>query len=106
MEGLTATNTLYGVTFLQRSCHEVRSAIALGLLTSFAHEQLLRVQRTYADGLIKYELGDLRKLRLVVPQEMRGASSAYRRAVGALLAKRYSDARGIADNWFSLSKGR
>ena len=101
MERLTATNTLYGVTFLQGSGHEVRCGLALGLLTSRVQEQLLRVQRNYADGLTKYELGDLRELRLITPQKVRGAASAYRRATIALLAQRHSEARGIADDWFS-----
>jgi adenine-specific DNA-methyltransferase len=103
MEGLTATNTLYGVTFLERAGHEARCALALGLLTSHAHEQLARVQRNYADGLIKYELGDLRELRLPVPQVTKGAPSAYQRAIEALLAQRHSEARGIADAWFANS---
>jgi hypothetical protein len=100
MEGLTATNTLYGVKFLQRTSHESRCALALGLLTSHAHEQLSRVQRNYADALIKYELGDLRELRLIIPPGTRGAPSAYRRATKALLAQRHSEARAIADKWF------
>jgi hypothetical protein len=104
MEGLTATNTLYGVTFLRDAGHEARCALALGLLTSHAREQLSRVQRNYADGLIKYELGDLRELRLILPQKTQGASSAYRRATTALLAQKYSEAQGIADGWFSASR--
>jgi adenine-specific DNA-methyltransferase len=100
MKGLTATNTLYGVNFLLSTSHETRSALALGLLTSHAHEQLARVQRNYADGLIKYELGDLRDVRLMIPQKTRGALTAYRRATEALLAENASEARRIADDWF------
>jgi adenine-specific DNA-methyltransferase len=100
MDGLTATNTLYGVNFLQGTSHEARCALALGLLTSHAHEQLSRIQRNYADGLVKYELGDLRELRLRVPQEVRGASAAYRRATEALLTGNSWETRRIADDWF------
>jgi hypothetical protein len=103
MNGLTATNTLYGVNFLQCGSQEARCALALGLLTSHAREQLSRVQRNYADGLIKYELGDLRELRLIVPQTTRGASTAYRRATEALLREKASEARRIADDWFEYT---
>jgi len=104
MEGLMATNTLYGVNFLHYDDHEARCALALGLLTSHAHEQLARVRRNYADGLTKYELGDLRELRIIIAQRTSGASIAYRQATEALLEERSSEARGIADDWFQNSR--
>jgi len=73
MKGLTITNTLYGINFLQSRSHETHCAFALAWPTSHAHEQLVKVQRNYADGLIKYELADLRDIRLMMPESARGA---------------------------------
>jgi adenine-specific DNA-methyltransferase len=103
MKGLTITNTLYGINFLQSRSHETHCAFALAWLTSHAHEQLVKVQRNYADGLIKYELADLRDIRLMMPESARGAPIAYRRAAEALLKGNDLKAYRIADDWFQHS---
>jgi hypothetical protein len=103
MDRLTATNTLYGVTFSAGTSQNTRAAFALGLLTSRARDQLLRRRRTYADGLIKFELGDLREVRIPVRSSSRGALQSYSLAVDALQNGQQSTAIEIADRWFFRS---
>src|SRR5262249_51138247 len=59
---LTATNTLYIVGFPPEWSANARAAVALGLLTSKTREELYYRGRKYADGLTKFELGDLREV--------------------------------------------
>lgn len=101
MTRLTATNTLYGVNFLKSANIEERFSVALSLLSSEAREQLAVLQRRYADGLIKYELSDLRGIKLPVRSNARGAQSTYRRAIRAVLHGEVDKARAMADRWFA-----
>lgn len=100
MPRLTATNTLYVVDFPDGSKPDLRAAIALSMLTTMAQEGFSKRSRRYADGLIKYELGDLRGVLLPVAANTRGSTVAYKRAVAALLAGQAEKAYAIADNWF------
>lgn len=99
MKSLTATNTLYVVKFNGVKSEEERSALALTLMTTRAAEQLDGLARRYADGLVKYEPGDLRKVHVQCPSSRRGAAACYDRAVRALLSENVKLARSIADDW-------
>jgi adenine-specific DNA-methyltransferase len=101
MARLTATNTLYGVVFAKDVSYEQRFSVALSLLSSEAREQLAGLQRRYADGLIKYELGDLKGIRLPVRSEARGAEGLYKRVIDTLLLGDTDGARAMADQWFT-----
>jgi hypothetical protein len=103
MDRLTATNTLYGITFEKTTSQNARAAFALGLLTSRAQDQFMRRRRTYADGLIKFELGDLREVRIPICSSSRGAIQSYSMAVSALLKGQPFAAAAIADHWFAQS---
>jgi hypothetical protein len=102
MPKLVATNTLYVVHF---TCSErdTQAAIAMFLLTSWASEQLREVARVYADGLVKFEPGDLLGLRVPRTCPRKGAWVAYSKAITELLSGNVVQARAIADAWFTLT---
>jgi adenine-specific DNA-methyltransferase len=106
MERLTATNTLYVVRFRRAECRDDKAAVALSLLTTRSEEQLSRICRIYADGLTKFEPGDLRNVRLQLSSGSRGAFAPYRSAVQCLLLGEIGHARSIADAWFSRTRIR
>lgn len=93
---LSATNTLYVVAF-KSDDDNYRAALALALLSSETRKQLPALGRRYADGLLKFEPGDLREIRLTLPQQLGPATHAYRRAITAMLAGDMNLATAIAD---------
>jgi len=97
MHGLNATNTLYVVTFQSRN-REDWYMWALALLSSAAQQQIRRIGRRYADGLVKYEPGPLGKIELPKLREDVEHKSLYTRAVNALLAEDPKTAKDIADS--------
>lgn len=101
---VNATNTLYVVTFNRTIIKEMRPAWALAMLTSCARASIRARARRYADGLMKFEPGDLLGATVPVPERMEGASEAYERAVSVLLAGREQEACKIADNWLRSSR--
>lgn len=101
MDNLTATNTLYVIRYDQVTRVEQQAALALSLLSSFVGEQLDRLARWYADGLCKFEPGDLRRVKLPIPTTTTRAVAVYRDAVAALLAGNRPKARQLADGWLS-----
>ena len=101
MPGLTATNTLYIVKFHSQLSADQKAAWALSLLTSCARDTLHG--RVYADGLMKYEPGDLLKARLPRPNNTKGARLYYSRVIKTLLSKGGAEACRMADRWFARS---
>jgi hypothetical protein len=71
---------------------------ALALLSSAAQQQIRRIGRRYADGLVKYEPGPLGKIELPKLREDVEHKSLYTRAVNALLAEDPKTAKDIADS--------
>jgi adenine-specific DNA-methyltransferase len=67
MSGLTATNTLYVVSFKRNLSDGARRNIALQLLGDKVTDQLLDVQRHYAGGLKKLEPSDILGLAIDLP---------------------------------------
>ncbi|MDB5356417.1 MAG: hypothetical protein JWN24_2870 [Phycisphaerales bacterium] len=100
MPGLTATNTLYVVNFLRAETAEERFAWALSLLRSETREQIAERCRVYADGLAKYEPGDLKNVLLAKPRCSVGAADVYRAAVKLLATGDDTRASSLADIWF------
>lgn len=98
---VTASNTLYVVRFRERCSQETKFAWGLSILTTQAQEQISRCARLYADGLAKYEPGDLGRILLPIPRRTEGARDCYLRAVGVLLGGRRAEAQQLADAWFS-----
>lgn len=101
MPRLAATNTLYLVRFIDIVDVDERAAWAMWLLTSEAARLLGRIARRYADGLVKFEPGDISDLPIRKPLKTEGAFQAYRRAVRLLLQGRKGSSRRKADEWFS-----
>jgi hypothetical protein len=100
MADLGATNTLYVVRFVDAKTRDGQAAWAMWLLTTRAQKALKRIGRRYADGLLKFEPGDIAALPIERPQVSRGAFAAYKRAVRLLLKGKVSESRAIADKWF------
>ncbi len=100
MPRLAATNTLYVVHFRAGGTDDERAAWAMWLLTSDASRHLDRIGRRYADGLVKFEPGDVAELPIARPARTDGAYAAYERAVRLLLKGQKSASRREADIWF------
>jgi hypothetical protein len=100
MPRLAATNTLYVVHFRAGRTTDERAAWAMWLLTSDAARHLDRIGRRYADGLVKFEPGDVAELPIATPARTVGAYLAYERAVRLLLKGKKSASRREADSWF------
>lgn len=100
MHGLAATNTLYVVNFVRAQTRDERFAWALSLLRTETRKQIADRCRVYADGLAKYEPGDLKDLRLTTPPFTAGAADVYRTAVQLLAAGHERRASALADAWF------
>lgn len=104
MRGLGATNTLYVLKCRSALIRRQRFAWSLALLTTSVRAQLPRVGRVYADGLLKFEPGDLAGLVLPVPARSSSGRNAYARAIRALLAGEEMRAMEIADAWFGFGR--
>lgn len=99
MAGLSATNTLYAITFSTIAAPDERAAWAMSLLTTATQERLRPLGRHYAAGLVKYEPSDIANLPLLRPVRTRGALRQYLVAVARLLAGDSAGSREIADAW-------
>jgi hypothetical protein len=104
MPRLAATNTLYLVRFLEANSPNECAAWAMWLLTSDAARLLRSIARRYADGLVKFEPGDIAGLPIQEPIKHEGAYDAYKHAVRLLLQGRKGSSRRKADEWFSPSR--
>lgn len=97
-EGLTATNTLYVVRFLEQFTQSAQCAWALMLLTSSVRKQWRQVSRKYALGLCKVEPSDLAALLLPQPKTLENMVDVYRQAVFHLLSDDEEQAIKLADS--------
>lgn len=96
MKGLNATNTLYVVTFFDQYLED-RYKWALAMFTSISQQQIRRIGRRYADGLIKYEPGLLAKIVLPPMKSFSIYRDLYHEAVEALLKGNLKMVKKIAD---------
>ena len=103
MDRLSATNTLYVVTFRDERTRAGRAAVGLSLLTTVARDALSAVGRRYADGLLKYEPGDLKNVKVPVVTRLKGVVRRYRSAVARLLDGDIVEAQRLADEWIQGS---
>jgi len=94
---VNATNTLYVIRFLSRERADWY-LYALALLTSKVRRQLRRIGRRYPDGLIKYEPGQLRNVRLPQLRSDADHRQLYIKAAAALLSGNHRLAKQIADS--------
>lgn len=99
MEGLSATNTLYVVRFRKATTRPQKAAVGLGLLTTNVRAALSAAGRRYADGLLKYEPGDLKDIEVPVVTRLKGVTSRYRQVIAKLLDGDVQGAQRLADEW-------
>lgn len=104
MPNLGATNTLYVVKFLRGETADQKAAWAMWLLTSRADVALRSAARRYADGLVKFEPGDITRLPIQAPRRTEGAFQSYKEAVELLLNGNKMRSQQIADSWFDLAE--
>jgi adenine-specific DNA-methyltransferase len=106
MPRLTATNTLYVVQFRNARTLDERAAWGVSLLSTYARNQLGERGRLYADGLLKFEPGDLLDLQLPTPPTTAGALGCFERATAAFISDNVSRAAAIADEWLKWRRRR
>jgi adenine-specific DNA-methyltransferase len=99
MKGLCATNTLYIVRFKTATTVAEQTAVALGLVTSIARAALAKVGRRYADGLVKFEPGDLKDVPIPLTSRLRGSIQRYRQVVQQIRKGNVAEAQALADDW-------
>ena len=99
MPSLTASNTLYVVSFDKAKTQDDSAAIGIVLFTTFAARSMQKVIRRYADGLLKIEPGDFSRIEIPVVTEPRGAQQEYRRLFKLYLSGDLSELRKKADRW-------
>jgi adenine-specific DNA-methyltransferase len=86
MPSLTASNTLYGLSFRSKLSKDEKAAWALSVLSEDTRAQVRRVGRRYGQGLIKLEPSDLHRLRVRVPGRTLGAARYYAQALPRFLS--------------------
>jgi hypothetical protein len=106
MPSLSATNTLYVVTFKKAKTLEEKSAVALSLLSTTARQALSSAARRYADGLLKYEPGDLKEIQVPIFTRTKGVLGCYRQALSKLLDGDVVGAQQLADEWVLKNPNR
>jgi hypothetical protein len=99
MPGLSATNTLYVVRFKKAKTVAERAAVGLSLVTTQARDALFKVGRRYAQGLVKFEPGDLREVQVPVVTKSDGVTKRYRQIIRQLLDGNTAEAQRLADDW-------
>jgi hypothetical protein len=99
MDHLSATNTLYVVSFKNAPRAMDRASLGILLLTSTVRRGLERHARVYADGLLKFEPTELGGVRVPVVRARRDAMRVFKQATALLLAGKDSDAAALADAW-------
>ncbi len=87
MRGLSATNTLYTFSFLDRYSLAEKVGFALALMTPEVRRQLNRIGRVYAGGLVKFEPNEIRTLRIPDPIITDNPEVAYNQVIEILLSK-------------------
>lgn len=97
IRGLSATNTLYVVSFNSRDRGKWYMW-ALSMLTSHAQKQISRAGRLYTDGLIKYEPGSIGQIELPILKEGKQYKSLYDKAITSLLSSDLGAVKDIADS--------
>lgn len=102
MEGLTATNTLYIISFFPSyRALEARAAIGLAFISGFVRSQVDERTRTYAGGMKKLEPSDLSSLILPIKSNSVGAIETLVQATQMLTSGSSSQAAELADDWFA-----
>ena len=93
--GITATNTLHRIRFRTRES-AVHRGWCVSMLTSYTQMHAEKVGRRYGGGVIKFELGDTRRMPLVPPLTA-VSEAAFRRIDTAIRSGASMKAMQMAD---------
>ena len=99
MNGLSATNTLYVVSFKDSPRTIDRATLGIVLLTSGVRRELARHARVYAEGLLKFEPTELGNIRIPIVKARSDALTVFKTATAFLLAGKSAEAEELADAW-------
>lgn len=97
--GLTASNTLYGVRFLDIGDVDQQAAWSLAMLSTRSWNCRLDLARRYPQGLMKLEPSDFARIIVPRPLRRRGALDLYRKAIDLMHSGRVKAVREFVDSW-------
>lgn len=100
MQGLSATNTLYTVHFIQSLSVPEQATWSLALISSTTVKQHPAIGRRYSDGLLKFEPKDVMNLFVPIPRSFSPrALFVYESVITALRGNDPESARSLADSY-------
>lgn len=99
MSRLTASNTLYTVSFKVELSKNERAAWAISLMTKHGRESLLEFGRRYPDGLLKFEPCDVARVEVPVPKRISGGLKFYETLIDTHLTQGECESQAMADAW-------
>ena len=94
----TFAERMIGAAVLDVSTYEEVEA-EVTFLHKDVRVQLKGLERNYPDGLVKYEPGDLLRLKIPKPAIIRGAHNQYIEAITTLLSGDTKKAWSLIDRW-------
>ncbi|MGJ5083585.1 HsdM family class I SAM-dependent methyltransferase [Bradyrhizobium sp. HKCCYLS3013] len=95
--GVTCTNTLHRVTFKSRNL-EVKRSICVAMLSTYTQLHAERIGRVYGGGVLKFELKDVKRLPIIVPQNSVDVA-IFNRIDTAMRSGAPDKARALADEF-------
>ena len=99
MSGLTISNTLYGIRFLNSSNIDEQASWCLSMLSSITSRSRAQLAREYPQGLLKLEPGDFAKIMVRRPKTTEDARTLYRQAVNLIKSGCHDQAQAMVDDW-------
>ncbi len=99
MTGLSASNTLYVISFKDKRGRVERAALGVVLLTTAVRMELARRVRHYADGLLKFEPSELGAIRIPIVTPRRNAVSVFKHATALLISGNVVESEALANRW-------
>jgi adenine-specific DNA-methyltransferase len=94
-DGVTCTNTLHRVTFIDCDRRRMQTA-CVSMLSTYTQLEAERIGRIYGGGVLKFELKDARRLPLLLPEKPI-SRAIFARIDTALRAGALEKARMVAD---------
>jgi tRNA1(Val) A37 N6-methylase TrmN6 len=94
-EGLFSTNTLHHVLFFDRDV-SIRQTACISMLSTYTQVHAENIGRVYGGGVLKFELGDARRIPLLIPLQPVD-SAVFNRIDTSLRSGAWDTARELAD---------
>lgn len=99
MQGLTISNTLYGIRFPVIRNVEEQTAWCLSMLSSRTAQSRAWLAREYPQGLLKLEPSDMMELVVRRPKQTAGVRSLYYEATSLIATGHSRAAQAMVDDW-------